>query len=121
MRAIAKRDLDVFGAFDDVIVGHDVAARVNYEPRTRALDRHGILEEIVFHGLRDDIRHSGCDLLVNSDRASFFFGQVEPGRQGPWLAQRLDFYRSMSAPTRTGPVRRERQESNDRRPADSVC
>src|ERR1700747_559178 len=54
-RQIAKCDLDGLRALHHMIVRQNVSVGINQEARTRSFDRHGIVEEIVLDGARNDI------------------------------------------------------------------
>ena len=60
-----------------MIVGEDVAVGINQEARTGAFNRHGIVEEIVLDGARDDISHRRRGLTVDAN--VFRFAGIELG------------------------------------------
>ena len=55
------------GAFDDVVVGQDVAGFVQNEPRALALLRHRAIEEVEHQRGGGDVDHRGHHALVDGD------------------------------------------------------
>jgi hypothetical protein len=112
-RLIAEGDFDLLRVFDDVIVREDVAVLVDQEAGTGAFDGHGIVEEVVLNGARDDVRDGRRSIAVDAN--VFVFGGVEASlRAHGWKMHGVHrCWRRVRTEVRTGPIRGEADDQSD--------
>src|SRR5260370_2284554 len=72
---IAENDFDGLGSFDDVIVGEDVAARVNNEARAGTFDGDRVHKEIVLGGFSENVGYSRGAQTGNAHVNGFIVGE----------------------------------------------
>ena len=119
-RLVAQHHLDRLRSLDHVVIGQDVAVRVDHEPGARAFHRHGIKKEIVLHCARHDIRHCWRSLFVNAHVLRF--GGIERDRafvchqRSRW--PRVYCVGIMRAPPRARPVRAQSNHQPSRQQPD---
>ena len=123
VRLISERHIDALSALHHVVVREDVPACINDETGTRAFNRHGVVEEVVFDCFRNDVCDCGRRLAVDAD--IFSFERVEAGVTwrspfGDRIVHRLDRFRNASPPMCPGPVSAENENQSDRDKSNSL-
>ena len=74
-RLIAEHNFNCLRAFNDVIIGEDVALCVYYKAGAGTLDGNGVHEEIVLGGLGENVGNGGRSLAIDADVDGFFVGE----------------------------------------------
>ncbi len=74
-RLVAEYHFDALRFLDDVKIGEDVAARIDYKTGARAFDGDGVHEEIVLGGFGEDVGYCGRSLAVDANVDGFVVGE----------------------------------------------
>jgi len=129
MALIAQDHFNRLRPRNHVIVRQDIAARINNKSRACAFHRHGIHEEIVLRGLRQNIGHSRRCLAVDAHVDGFFLGQrfilaghrlLAQARLHGGDASRFHLFRLLRAVARPYPKGSQHQDQGHQNQASSV-
>ena len=100
---IAQDNFNGLRAFDNMVVGENVAARIDDKTRTGAFYRDGVHKEIVLSRLSQDIGHGWRDLAVDAYVDGFVLGQRGVRGERATAPHGFDFSRVTGAKARSGP------------------